>query len=469
MRMLNKFLLLAVLLPNLSLAVSNDLDLDKRLDRIRRRFRLNRAIGVLVQNAETGETLYEHNAEKKFIPASGMKLVTMAAALHYLGPNYRFETEFLVDGPVSNGVLNGNLYIKGSGDPALTQDDLEGVTSTLAEAGLREITGNLILDDSFFDDVLRGPASYDNILKKGLPIQSALSYNFNIVEVRATPSEKVGTRADLFDGGYGYFEVLNRVKTTSKGRPWLRVKKLRRDRVIVYGRVLSGDEEYRTGGFVSPDPPSYLASAFLGKLREKGVAFQGEIIKGTADDPELEVLYVYRSPRLIQVLELLGKNSNNFVAEQILKALGAHRWGAPGSFESGSRALSEYLIGLGFRKKDFSVDDGSGLSYENNLSSTILVRVLSELYHTPELRTDFLCALAVGGVDGTLGRRFRNEEHMGQVVAKTGSLAGISSLSGFAFSQSRGPLVFSVMLNGIRRQWRADQVEDEIARALVVY
>jgi PBP4 family serine-type D-alanyl-D-alanine carboxypeptidase len=236
---------------------------------------------------------------------------------------------------------------------------------------------------------------------------------------------------------------------------------------MVTGRVLAGDEEEKTGGFVSPDPPNYLASAFLGMLREKGVTFYGEVTKATADNPDLQVLYVHRSPRLIQVLELLGKNSNNFVAEQILKALGAHRWGAPGSFESGSRALSEYLIGLGFRKKDFSVDDGSGLSYENNLSSTILVRILSELYHTPELRTEFLCALAVGGVDGTLGRRFRNEDHMGQVVAKTGSLAGISSLSGFAFSQSRGPLVFSVMLNGIRRQWRADQVEDEIARALI--
>ncbi len=467
MKPLIRLLFLALLLPNFVFANSNNADLDKRLERIRRRFNLNRAIGVLVQNAETGEILYEHNAEKKFIPASGMKLVTMAAALHYLGPNYRFETEFLVDGPIEDGVLKGNLYIKGSGDPALTQADLEGITSTIAEAGLREITGNLILDDSFFDDVLRGPASYDNILKKGLPIQSALSYNFNIVEVRATPSEKAGTRAALFDGGYGYFEVLNRVDTTSKGRPWLRVKKLRKDRVMVTGRVLAGDEEEKTGGFVSPDPPAYLASAFLGKLKEKGVLFVGEVVKGRAENPDLQVLYVHRSPRLIQVLERLGKNSNNFVAEQILKALGAHRWGAPGSFESGSRALSEYLIGLGFRKEDFSVDDGSGLSYENNLSSTVLVRVLSELYHTPELRTEFLCVLAVGGVDGTLGRRFRNEEHMGKVVAKTGSLAGISSLSGFAFSESRGPLVFSVMLNGIRNQWRADQVEDEIARALV--
>jgi PBP4 family serine-type D-alanyl-D-alanine carboxypeptidase len=315
---------------------------------------------------------------------------------------------------------------------------------------------------------LRGPASYDNILKKGLPIQSALSYNFNIVELRAKPAEKVGARADLYDGGYGYFEVLNRVKTSSRGRPWMRVKKLRRDRVVVYGRVVAGDEE-ETSGFVAPDPTHYFASAFLGKLKEKGVLFYGDVVKATAPGTGLKTLYVHRSARLIQILELLGKDSNNFVAEQLLKALGAHRWGGPGSFENGAKALSEYLIGLGFRKEDFRISDGSGLSYENSLSSSILVRVIQELYSIPELRTDFICSLAVGGVDGTLSRRFRREEHMGQVIAKTGSLAGISSLSGIAFTQNRGPLVFSVMLNGIRRQWRADHVEDEIARVLLQY
>ena len=174
---------------------------------------------------ETGETIYSHNPTKKFIPASNMKLITMAAALHYLGPNYRFETRLLVDGPIVDGVVKGNVYIQGSGDPALTDGALEEITAAVARSGMREIDGNLILDDSFFDDQLRGPASYDNILKKGLPIQSALSYNFNIVEVTATPSEAAGTRANLFDGGYGYFEVLNRVTTLGRGRPWLTVRK----------------------------------------------------------------------------------------------------------------------------------------------------------------------------------------------------------------------------------------------------
>lgn len=446
----------------------NDVDdaLARRLDRLRRGFGLNRAIGALVKSAETGEILYEHNPDKLFIPASGQKLVVMGASLHYLGPNYRFETRFLVDGPLENGVVEGNVYVVGSGDPSLTRHEMDYVARSLSRRGLREIRGDLVLDDSFFDDQLRGPASYDNILKKGLPIQSALSYNFNLVELRASPSEGAG-RAMLHDEGYGYFDVLNRVTTATRGRPWVRVQKLRNNRVIVRGRVIQGDEQEGVGSFVAPDPTSYFASAFLGKLQEKGVRFSGMARRGLADEKSLTPLYVHRSARLVEVLGALGKYSNNFSAEQMLKALGAHRWGAPGSFESGARALSEYLIGLGFRKEDFRIVDGSGLSYDNHLSARILVRVLEDVYRVPGLRTDFICTLALAGVDGTLRRRFLNADHMGRIMAKTGSLASVSSLSGYAFSETRGPLLFSVVTNGIGKQYRADYVEDEIARALL--
>jgi D-alanyl-D-alanine carboxypeptidase/D-alanyl-D-alanine-endopeptidase (penicillin-binding protein 4) len=463
-------MLLLVLLLVPAAVPGNDLDTEfaKKLDGIRRRFGLRRAIGVVVKDVTTGATVYEHNASKKFVPASGMKLAIMGASLHYLGPNYRFKTEFLVDGPLEDGVVQGNVYVHGSGDPSLTSHEMDWIAVSLAERGLRGIDGNIVLDDSFFDDRLRGPASYDNILKQGLPIQSALSYNFNLVEIKARPSDP-GNRAQIHDGGYGYFDVLNRVTTATRGRPWMRVQKLRRDRVMVRGRVIQGDEEERVGRFVAPDPTQYFASAFLGKLREKGVRVGGQVIKGRVEGRDLQPLYVHTSARLVEVLGALGKYSNNFSAEQMIKALGAHRWGEPGSFESGRRAVSEYIVGLGFSKNDFSIDDGSGLSYDNFLSAAILVRVLEELYNAPELRTDVLCSLSLGGVDGTLRRRFLNENHMGRIMAKTGSLANVSSLSGFAFSEKRGPMIFSVVTNGIARQYRADHVEDEFARALLDY
>jgi D-alanyl-D-alanine carboxypeptidase/D-alanyl-D-alanine-endopeptidase (penicillin-binding protein 4) len=459
----------SLLVPSSPAAAENgEKALAKKIDLIRRRFALKRAIGVVVKSLDTGEVLYSHNPDTRFIPASGMKLITMGASLHYLGPSYQFETRFLSDGPIVEGVVAGNLYVYGSGDPSLTRHEMEFIAQSLAKAGLREVRGDIVLDDGFFDDQLRGPASYGDILKEGLPIQSALSYNFNLVELRARPS-LAGSQAELLDEGYGYFDVLNRVTTAARGRPWLRVQKLKADRVVVRGRVIQGDEEESVGAFVAPDPTAYFASALVGKLREKGILVSGLPVKGRIEGRSLETLYVHRSGRLVEVLGALGKYSNNFSAEQMLKTLGAHRFGPPGSFESGSRAVSEYLIGLGFAKDDFRVADGSGLSYDNYLSPAILVKVLEDLYGAPELRTEFVCSLALAGVDGTLRHRFLNEDHLGRIMAKTGSLAGVSSLSGLAQSRSSGLLVFSVLTNGIGKQYRADFVEDEIARTLLDY
>ena len=450
-------------------AVNADLALAQRLENIRRGNRLNRAIGVMVKDLQSGKILYSHNPEKKFVPASSMKLIVMGASLHYLGPSYRFETRFLVDAPVRQGVIDGNLYVEGSGDPSITHHEMDHIMRSLSAAGIREISGNLILDDTFFDGRRRGPASYDNILKKGLPIQSALSYNFNRVELTATPNSKGKGRAVLHDSGYGYFTVVNRVNTSSKGKSWLRVKKLARKRIIIRGRVGLGEKKNSIESFIAPDPTEYFGSALVGKMREVGIIFGGEVLRGGHDADLVTTLYIHRSDRLVAILASMGKYSNNFSAEQILKVLGAHRWGVPGSFESGTLAVAEYLIGLGFRKTDFQIHDGSGLSYDNFVSTRILVRVLQEIHRTPEMRVDTICALSIAGVDGTLRRRFRDERYMGRVIAKTGSLSGVSSLSGYAFPENRGPIAFSVITNGIRGQWQADRVEDLVAKAILEY
>lgn len=425
---------------------------------------LNRAIGLSVSRLDTGEVIYEHNPTKPFIPASCMKLVTMAAALHYLGPEYRFETRFFADGRVEGGVLLGNLIVQGSGDPSLSDAELTEAAEGIRRTGLKEVRGNLLLDDAAFDDGARGAAGVREALKEGLPLTSALAYNFNAVEIGASAGDKLGGAAVLRDTGYGYLDVVNRVKTSRSGYPWIRLSRFRNNKVVVNGRVRPGAEEL-VGRAVATEPPRFLGAALAGKLRERGIAVRGGIEPAVVP-PSATLLYVHRSPALIQMLELLGKNSNNFAAEQILKALGAHRWGTPATVASGARTVSEYLSSLGFERGEFSVRDGSGLSYENRLSADVLRRVLTELYLS-DLKEDFLCALALGGVDGTLQRRLRDESHLGRVMAKTGSLSGISSLSGFAFSPTRGTLAFSILLNGIGRQWRGNRAEDEIAKLLL--
>lgn len=441
-------------------------DLGRRLHALRRRFGLRRAIGIQVTDLETGVPLFGHNPDRTFVPASGMKLPVMAACLHYLGPSYRFPTEFFLDAPPQDGVVDGPLRVVGSGDPSLIRHDLDFVTDSLRAAGLREIRGDFILDDRFFEPQETDPELVQRRRSRRLPIQSALGYHWNRLELAGAPGD--GQRPDLRDEGYGYYEIQNRMVLRNSGRPYILARRQRGRRIRLEGRVLRGGGE-RVARLVVPEPAIYFGHALRGKLRERGISAPGEVRRRRRGESSGRVLlYRHRSAPLTQVVEALGKYSNNWAAEQLLFAVGAHRWGPPGTLDKGRRAIEEYLVGLGFAASSFEIADGSGLSRDNRLSARMLVEVVRDLYGQPELREDFLCSLAVSGVDGTLARRMYGETAVGRVVAKTGSLAAVSSLSGVAFPPGRGrALGFSVITNGIGNQWSGDAVENRVAGELL--
>ncbi len=442
--------------------------LDRRLHAVRRRFGLRRAIGIHVEDLATGRALFGHNPDRNYVPASGMKLPVMAACLHYLGPSYRFPTNLLVDTPPTEaGVIEGPVYVVGSGDPSLNRHDMDFIADSLAAFGITEIRGDVVLDDSFFEAQETDQALVRRRLRYKEPIQSALGYHWNRVEVAGVPGE--GDRPDVRDEGYGYYAVQNRMVLRNSGRPYILAQRRGTRRIRLQGRILRNGNE-RVARFTATEPALYFGYALKGKLVARGVSVGGEPRRGRVPDAGGKLLlYRHESAPLTQVIEALGKYSNNWSAEQLLFAVGAHRWGPPGTREKGVRALEEYLVGLGFPADSFSVDDGSGLSRENHLSARLLVAVVRDLYNQPELRSDFLCSLAVSGVDGTLARRLWSEDTLGRVIAKTGSLSGVSSLSGVAFPMSAEDraLGFSVMTNGLRNSWNGDAVENLIAAELV--
>ena len=443
-------------------------DLGRRLHAVRRRFGLRRAIGIHVEDLETGAPLFSHNADRNYVPASGMKLPIMAACLHYLGPSYRFPTRLLVDAPpTETGVIEGPVFVVGSGDPSLNRHDMDFIADSLAAFGITEVRGDIVLDDLFFEAQETDQALVKRRLRYKEPIQSALGYHWNKVEVAGVPGQ--ADRPDVRDEGYGYYTVQNRMVLRNSGRPYILAQRRGTRRIRLQGRILRNGNE-RVARFTATEPALYFGYALKGKLVERGVQVAGEPRRGmvpAAGDKLL--LYRHESAPLTQVIEALGKYSNNWSAEQLLFAVGAHRWGPPGTREKGVRATEEYLVGLGFPADSFSVDDGSGLSRKNRLSARLLVGVVRDLYVQPELRTDFLCSLAVSGVDGTLARRLWGEETLGRVMAKTGTLSGVSSLSGVAFplAAENRALGFSVMTNGIRNSWNGDAVENLIAAELV--
>ncbi len=442
-------------------------DLDRRIHRVRRQFGLQRAIGIHVQHLDTGAPLFSHNADRTYVPASGMKLPVMGACLHYLGPSYRFPTRFYVDAPPDgDGVIHGPIHVVGSGDPSLTRHDMDFIADTIAGAGITAVRGGILLDDTFFESQEDDPRQIARMMQRRQPIQSALGYMWNRVEVAGVAG--TGQRPDIRDEGHGYYALDNRMVLRNSGRPYILVQRRGSRRVRIQGRILRGGSE-RVARFTATEPSLYFGYAFRGKLRERGITVEGDPARVPLPDPrEKRLLYRHESATLPQVLEALGKYSNNWSAEQLLFVAGAHRWGPPGTVEKGVAALEEYIVGLGFPTSTFRIADGSGLSRQNRLSPRILVAIVRDLYRPPELRSEFLCSLAVSGVDGTLARRLRSDNTLGRVMAKTGSLSGVSSLSGVAFP--RGPasraIGFSVVTNGVR-QWSGDAVENRIAAELV--
>lgn len=443
-------------------------DLGRRLHAVRRRFGLRQAIGIHVEDLETGAALFSHNADRGYVPASGMKLPITAACLHYLGPSYRFPTRLLVDAPpTEDGVIEGPVHVIGSGDPSLQRHDMDFIADSLAAFGLTEIRGDIVLDDSFLEVQETDQALVSRRIRYREPIQSALGYHWNRVEVAGVPGD--GQQPAVRDEGYGYYAIQNRMVLRNSGRPYILAQRRGARRIRLQGRILRGGNE-RVARFTATEPALYFGYALKGKLIERGVQVTGEPRRGAVPAAHQKLLlYRHESAPLTQVVEALGKYSNNWSAEQLLFAVGAHRWGPPGTREKGVRAVEEYLVGLGFPADSFVVDDGSGLSRENRLSARLLVAVVRDLYSQPELRTDFLCSLAVSGVDGTLARRLWGEETLGRVMAKTGTLSGVSSLSGVAFplAAENRALGFSVMTNGLRNSWNADAVENLIAGELV--
>ncbi len=441
-------------------------DLGRRIHAVRRRFGFTYGLGVHIEHLLSRTTLFSYNEDRPYVPASGMKLPVMAACLYYLGPNYRFPTRLFVDRPPNAaGVVEGPLRIVGSGDPSLNHLDMEFIAESLAGAGISEVTGDFLLDDSFFEPQETDRELVQRRLRRREPIQSALGYEWNQVVVGGTPG--AGPRPEVRDEGYGYYAVDNRMVLSNTGRPFVLARRRGARRIRLEGRILRGGDE-RLARFTATEPALYFGHALRGKLRERGVSAPGEVRRETRGASRgRELLHVHESAPLTQVVEALGKYSNNWSAEQLLFAVGAHRWGPPGTLEKGQRALEEYLVGLGFRADSFRIADGSGLSRENRLTPRLLVGVVQDLYRQPALRDDFLCSLAVSGVDGTLARRLRGPETLGRIIAKTGSLSSVSSLSGVVFPGDGEPLAFSVVTNGLREQWSGDAVENRIASELV--
>jgi serine-type D-Ala-D-Ala carboxypeptidase/endopeptidase (penicillin-binding protein 4) len=425
--------------------------------------------GIKIYSLDRGETLYEIRSKKLFIPASNAKILTTATALKFLGSNYRFNTRIYTDGILENETLKGNLYIKGSGDPKLVTEQLWLMVNGLRNLPIKRIEGNIIADDTFFDNQKRiktwiknpGAQAYEAPL-------GALSFNFNTVKAYVSPAKKVGDRPIvIIEPKNEYIKLENNAQTLRPGKRRRlivnRVGKENHDLITVSGGINIGQP--RAQYFLNiTNPIQYALNVFKSYIELSGITFGGKLKKGKVPDGALEI-YMHEGEPLALALRGLNKFSNNFVAEQILKTIGGEHLGLPGSTKKGLRVFEEYMKELGYAPGQYSIYDGSGLSRQNRLSPKIIVDILRNVKDDLSVYPDFVTALGVMGVDGNVKNRMRKVTNSNKARVKTGTLNFVSAISGFFQSKEGESFAFSILMNDLKcSNGRAKKIQDQIIK-----
>ena len=475
---------------------SSEQDLARSIDRLFDQEDYTNAIwAAKIVDLSTGTTLYERNADISLMPASNAKLYTVAAALDILGPSFRFETVFYSDGPTVQGVLEGNLFIRGSGDPAIGgryYDDedptaaFREIARSLRAEGIRVIEGNIIGDDNFFDDTSLGVGwSWDDEPYYFSAEISALSFYDNAVQF-ITAGQRQGMPASLRWNPLQttYVDVTNRSITihpdSSKDIEYERPRNF--NHIDVHSEVPAGliDTTYIS---VS-NPTLYFVHVFRQVLLQEGITVKGDILD--VDDlaivPKYEVRRlrqqaVHTSPPLSEIVATLNKESQNLYAELLIRTLGVHHPVNDPDIEPGSSEMGLSAAMATFARADVDTSriqlvDGSGLSRMNLITASMTANLLTYMWNHPyaTVREAFYDSLPIGGIDGTLENRFRSGAAYQNVRAKTGTLTGASSLSGYVFSNAETPLLFVLMCNNYTvKTSLVRKTQDQIVRLLAEY
>jgi D-alanyl-D-alanine carboxypeptidase/D-alanyl-D-alanine-endopeptidase (penicillin-binding protein 4) len=435
-------------------------------------------LSIAVADLETGEVVFERNPDRPLIIASITKAISSAAALHYLGPDYKFQTTFWRRGEIREGSLLGSLLVVGGGDPNISgrfyDDDYNAVfdrwAQGLVRAGVTKVVGDLVLNASFFDSVSRHPDWPAGQESKwyAAPI-SALSYNDNVVLVSIGPGGKVGRPAAVtILPETDLVHAVSRAKTAGrKTRPRVVVKRnAGSDAVTVGGTVPNRDAWWSTPVAID-DAPGFFGDVLKKRLEIAGIQLTGSVVQRDWRPDDAWTLVAQTESDLVPTITVSNKRSQGFYAEQIFKTVAAEKTGK-GSWEASVGLVRGFLATLGLDASRFQLRDGSGLSPENRVGARDLTEFFRGMTRHPQGAV-WRSTLAVSGEPGgTLRTRLRDPLMLGRVEGKTGSLSGVSTLAGYVTASSGKTYVFAILLNGNRvYDSNGHRYQDRILRALV--
>jgi serine-type D-Ala-D-Ala carboxypeptidase/endopeptidase (penicillin-binding protein 4) len=427
---------------------------------------------VRVLSLSRGEVLYERNPDLSLNPASNMKLLTSATALAKLGPEYRFNTRVLVTAKAAeDGSVAGDLVLQGGGDPVLETAHLEKLADGLKAAGIRKITGGLIVDDFRYDDERLGNGwnSDDEQYYYSAQI-SALSVNRNVMSVDISPGKEAGAPVQVqVRPVTDYLRVTACPATGAAGTPTrIRVVRVRgKNEIRVSGTLGVDGSGIRDMPITMEEPELFAGALFRTLLGERGIQIAGPGRRAEAPK-EATALASHQSVPLSEIAARLNKPSDNLIAEMLLKELGFACKQA-GTAARGSEVVEGWLKELGIHTGGVRVNDGSGLSRLDLVTARAVSDLLVKADAQP-WKEAFLHSLPVAGVDGTLRARMKETIAEKNVRAKTGTLMHVTALSGYVTTRKNERLVFSILINNYpgpsSGPTGSKRIEDAIAVAL---
>ena len=443
--------------------------------------------GVQVRSLDQHETLYRLNDHTLLIPASTLKILTLAAAADQLGWDYRYETQFLATAAIEQGTLRGDLIVRGSGDPTIhapdgrSDDDLfSRWAADLGRLGIRRIDGRLIGDDNVVDGGASEPWAglgdgwaWNDLAFGFATPGGALQYRENVVELIVEPGNHTGApvTARVDDPASG-LQLVNRMVTAEPGSDsTFTLRRLPGQGILVLGGSIpvGAPTVHR---MVSVDnPTTYFVNVLRRVLERHGISVGGDAVD--VDDLPVEalaslqrqahVLVTYHSPPLSEIAVDMMKRSQNLYAETLLRTLGTHVGG--GAAASGQEVVGDLLESWNVAPDQFAIADGSGLSRYNLVTADTLVRVLERMRLDPRDPAPFEGTLPIAGRDGTLASRMAGTAAEGNARAKTGAMTSVRALAGYVQTRDGERLAFAILANNF--QVPPSQIIDIVDRAVV--
>ncbi|MFT4414026.1 D-alanyl-D-alanine carboxypeptidase/D-alanyl-D-alanine-endopeptidase [Fredinandcohnia humi] len=436
--------------------------------------------GISVRSAKTGEIIYEHAGNIRLRPASNLKLLTAATALSSLGEEYRFRTYVLTDGSLVGNKLEGNLYLKGGGDPTLLQSDFDLLAKKIKKSGVDVVFGNLIADDTWYDDerysidlTWSDETYYYGSAVSGLTASPNKDYDSGTVIIEISPGREVGEKARIkVTPSTNYVKVTNLATTVNENeKKSLSINREHGTNLIMIEGSIPLNSLTTKEWIAVWEPTGYALDMFKQALAKQDIHVIGA--DGIGKTPEkARVIATNKSIPLRDLLVPFMKLSNNGHGETLVKEMGRLHKGE-GDWEKGLEVVKEELARLGIDSSRMVLRDGSGISHVNLVSANDISRLLY-IAQKQKWFPSFEHSLPVAGnnermIGGSLRNRLKSPDMVGKIKAKTGTIRTVSSLSGYIETRSGEQLIFSILLNNLMDDAYGKPIEDRIVTMLFEY